>query len=241
MIRRAVTQGLSAGAKTAFHFLRSIVTLDVFNVYIGQPRAREMRVDVIVLADESGPLLTEEDTGRWARLHEAIDEARRIFTEQVNVVIKPETNSEMIKSMTAPAPSFALNVGCNRRAYREGLSEAGEYFESHSGRGQRGGFLRRGVPITVFVVRSIEGKSGCSLGPLADYVTVDIDVFDDRRGARGEPLWTVAHELGHACNLWHHGDTLMRPGPGGRKDFLKKWQRVLFRASSHITNPRQVP
>ncbi len=240
MIRRAIVQSLSAAGKTAFHVLRSLVTLDAFNVYLGQLRTREMRVDVIVLADESGPLLAEEDMGVWARLNEAIDEARRIFREQVNVVIQPETNSEMIQVITSAAPAFALDVGCNSRAYREGLSDAGEYFESNSGRGRRVGFLGRGAPITVFVVRSIEGKSGCSLGPLADYVTVDVDVFGDRRGARGQPLWTVAHELGHACNLWHHGDTLMRPGPGGRKDYLKNWQKALFRASGHIAPPRQM-
>ena len=177
MIRRAIVQGLSAGTKTAFHFLRSLVTLDPFFVYFGQPRPRELRIGVVILADESGPLLIEGDDGDLARLNEAIDEARRIFKEQANVVIKPEINSEMIKSMASPAPASALDVGCNRRAYREGLSEAGDYFESHSGRGPRGSFLTRSAPITVFVVRSIEGKSGCSLGPLADYVTVDVDVF----------------------------------------------------------------
>ncbi|HEU5169515.1 MAG TPA: hypothetical protein VFU46_03195, partial [Gemmatimonadales bacterium] len=47
----------------------------------------------------------------------------------------------------------------------------------------------------MFVVRDVMGKKGCSLGPLTDYATLDPDGVKSGN--------TLAHELGHACGLWH--------------------------------------
>jgi hypothetical protein len=166
-------------------------------------------------------------------LYAAIDEARRIFRTEANVVLKPDMNSDMVRVIEAAAPDYALNVGCNRRAYREGLSEAGMFFEQNSD-SEHAGLFGTTSPVTVFIVSDVEGKSGCSLGPLTDYVTVDIGGLIDPGGKLGHAPWTLAHELGHACNLWHHGDTLMRPGSSGRRDYLKRWQKAVLRASSHV-------
>ena len=59
--------------------------------------------------------------------------------------------------------------------------------------------LGYGSPITVFIVRSINGGNGtgCSIGPLADYVTVVGTETDDKT--------TIADETGHGCGLWHNG------------------------------------
>lgn len=54
----------------------------------------------------------------------------------------------------------------------------------------------------------------------------------------GRPNVTLAHELGHACNLFHLTDptNLMdttSPGPSG--SMLRFWQELLIRASRHVS------
>jgi len=86
-----------------------------------------------------------------------------------------------------------------------------------------------GAPLTVFVVRDVVGKCGCSLGPFGDYVTVDAE------GLGGRTRRILAHELGHSCGLRHKRDerNLMRPkGPG---EELTAWQTAVFRSSRHVT------
>jgi hypothetical protein len=83
-------------------------------------------------------------------------------------------------------------------------------------------------PVTAFVVLDIDHASGCSLGPLTDYVTLDPD------GAKNAS--TLAHELAHACGLWHlrsKSNLLWRTFSRG--DEVKWWQKNIFRSSRHVT------
>jgi predicted Zn-dependent protease len=65
-------------------------------------------------------------------------------------------------------------------------------------------------PVVVFVVRSVDSKetSGCSLNVLSDFVLIE-----------GEDPRCLAHELGHACGLWHHrsAENVMNPTCDGTK------------------------
>ena len=128
-----------------------------------------------------------------------------------------------------PAPAAALDAPCTSQGlWRTDLGPAGGFFR---GLRIRGGlrFIGRGAPLTVFVVRDVVGKCGCSLGPLGDYVTVDAE------GLGGRTRRILAHELGHSCGLRHKPDerNLMRPkGPG---EELTVWQTAVFRSSRHVT------
>jgi predicted Zn-dependent protease len=81
-----------------------------------------------------------------------------------------------------------------------------------------------------FAVRRFKTQNdGCSLGPLTDYVTVAFKESITR---------TLAHELGHACNLWHYDDpdNLMTPGRSGGVGYsLSRVQKALVRMSRHVT------
>jgi hypothetical protein len=85
------------------------------------------------------------------------------------------------------------------------------------------------VPVTVFVVRDVLGKAGCSLGPLVDYVTVDMGALKSRTRR------VLVHELGHACGLPHSGaaGNLMLPRRMGER--LQPWQVAVLRTSRHVS------
>lgn len=116
------------------------------------------------------------------------------------------------------------------------FGEAGEYFAKHTG---GWGWLRMNLyfPITVFVVRDITGKIGCSLGPLTDYVTIDTTLTTGANPISGVlSESTMAHELGHCCGLLHRDDTknLMYPDHG-RGDNITGWQKYVVRTCRHCT------
>ncbi|MEE9453880.1 MAG: hypothetical protein V3V13_05795 [Paracoccaceae bacterium] len=187
---------------------------------IGITLLKNLRVCVIILRDEKGtPLATEAD------LQPAIDSAKAIFLDAANVKL----SVERVHTLAKPAPTYALDVSCGGAALGEDLWLTGSYFDLQSAlhclTGAVSRLLGYGAQITVFVIRDIPGNTaGCSLGPLSDYVTVE--------GARGI---CFAHELAHACGLWHHGPASnLANGTCGGTD-LKWWQRVIVRNSRHVT------
>ena len=122
-------------------------------------------------------------------------------------------------------------VGCNFDAIKQDFGLPGTYFQYHTLSSFFDSGIRRltgyGAPVTVFVVEDLSGFGGCSLGWLSDYVTV-----------KHSSLRTTAHELGHACNLFHRKDNqnLMHPSSGSLDDVqMTTWQIAMLRASRHAT------
>jgi len=123
----------------------------------------------------------------------------------------------------------ALSGKISGGALNNEFSEAGEYFAKHTA---GWGWLRMSLyyPITVFIVRNITGKIGCSLGPLTDYVTLSVNGVASNS--------TMAHELGHCCGLLHREnemDNLMYPSKTRTNNKITGWQKNVVRTSRHCT------
>jgi hypothetical protein len=186
----------------------------------GSTRPKKLRFRIVILRDETGgPVVEEEDVG------EALEEANRVLRDEAAVALVP-LDGRFVEVADAPAPRAALDSPCTDSGlWRTDLGAAGRYFRAHRRRGRVG----QGSPITVFVVRDVVGKCGCSLGPLGDYVTIDPD------GLRTRTRRILAHELGHSCGLRHVSDeaNLMRARSPG--EHLTRWQRAVLRSSRHVT------
>jgi hypothetical protein len=181
---------------------------------------KRLRVNIYILSDNKGPLATE------ASLAPVIADAQAIYRQfKINLIV------EDVQVQTVVAPDYVLDVHCDGGAFKDDYGRAGTWFEIHAneyrtgfeGNGRR--LVGYGGPLTVFVVRDVVGKRGCSLGPLSDYVTIE----------GGTPI-CLAHELGHACGWVDHSENtgnLMFSACGGRN--LTKWQQLVIRNSRHVT------
>lgn len=206
---------------------------------IGIRPEKKLRLCTVILRDEKGvPVAQPADV--VPHLQAAID----IFREEANVRVIPskpfqydsgfaddETATEdWIHVASGNAPAELLDVDCGAGAAGEDLWLTGSYAELLSITDCFYGKWRRvvgyGAPIIVIVTRSVGGRNrlGCSLGPLSDYVTIE----------GGNPI-CLAHEVGHACSLWHvDGANNLMNSACGRTE-LDWWQVLLVRDSRHVS------
>ncbi len=225
---KKVTRAVKAVVRIVSRVVVAIVGLviGIFDLLLGFLAwpPKKIRVHIFILSTEEGPLVDP------AALTASVEFARKAFKSGFNVKLLAYSKN-MIEIIKEPAPPEALSVGCGGGALADEFTEAGEYFASHLA-GWNGIPISLTFPVTVFIVSDVTGGSdtaGCSLGPLTDYVTVDIK--------EGVPTPSVmAHEIGHACNLWHSGtkSNLMYRDPD-RGDSVKWFQKNLFRSSRHVT------
>lgn len=180
---------------------------------------KKLRLQVFILSDHSGPLVNPGD------LTPALDFARTTFKARFNVKIVSYGNPQ-VQIIKQPAPPEALVVHCDSGSLREEFGEAGDFFARHLA-GWNAIPISLTFPITAFVVRDVKGKLGCSLGPLTDYLVLD--------PAGVKSVNTLAHEIGHSCNLWHSGSksNLMWPNDD-RGNSVKWYQKNLVRSSRHV-------
>lgn len=173
---------------------------------------------------------------------QALTVTAQIYRREANVRILPAVPWTIKGAFAGPAVPLdswmgvgdagtqRLNVGCAVQALAEDIGRVGGLFAWRALRFHPFGISRRllglGAPVVVFGVGSVAGGQliGCSLGPLTDYVTVQID----------RPV-CLPHELGHACNLVHVSTpgNVMNPTCGGAH--FTRWQAVLVRLSRHVS------
>ena len=177
---------------------------------------KKIRVKIFILSDPSGKLTTSPRD-----LDASIEYAAQSFKKNFNVRLVPHiTNNPFVEILQKLPPPEALKVKCNAGAYGEEFKKAGSFFSSN--------LAAPIYTITGFVVLDIGGKHGCCIGPVTDYLTLNPD------GVR--LCTTLAHEIGHACGLWHVSTkNNFMWSRRERGDGSNWWQQNIFRASRHVT------
>jgi hypothetical protein len=190
---------------------------------------KTMTLHVVILRDETSAAIIQP-----ADIDSAIQSAKKIFKSKFNVAIKAY-GKPMVQTLKGSAPKAALDVDCDGSAFGEEFGEAGDYFAQHTG-GWVGIPISLAFPVTVFVVRSIKGKIGCSI-PITDYVTLSAMPATQGSSLTGvSNATTLAHELAHTCLLAHREDknNLLFPDASRGTD-VTWWQKRVARTSRHCT------
>lgn len=154
-------------------------------------------------------------------INKAISYAKEVFRKNFNVQIIPVQHAESFaETLDAIPPYEVLHTKGGTGALTEEFKLAGDFFAA---------YLRAPIyPVTVYVVMSIKGATGCSLGPMTDYVTLDHGAVRDNS--------ILAHELAHACGLWHLRDKEnLLWNRKNRGDKTNWWQKNICRSSRHVT------
>jgi hypothetical protein len=243
--------------KAAVKFVKASVRISIRLVFTGWGLAvgvfdsflgfltwgeKKLRIQIFILTDQDGhPVVNEAD------LTPQIDFARKAFKDRLNVKLLPYAK-DMVQTIEEPAPPAALNPRCGIiGGMTDDFGEAGDFFAHHLA-GWNAAPVSGTFPVTVFIVaESGSDLNGCSIGFLTDYVTVDREAVIPPTQPFGIESWdvdpiprTIAHEIGHACNLiWHAWDrsNLMYGLHGGHQpdgDQLNWFQKNLFRSSRHV-------
>jgi hypothetical protein len=217
LLATGFTQGLNVLRETGN---RVVGIPELAGSLAGSRRPKMLRIRVVILRDEQGrPVAGAED------VEPSLAEARRVLRESLAIDLVPAAEP-VVRTLETPAPAAALDSPGAEGSYRADFGPGGAFFRRHH---ELGGITGSGTPITVFVVRDVVGKAGCSLGPLVDHVTVDMSALTGRR------LRVLAHELGHACGLPHSSAAENLMLPKGMGDRLQAWQIAVFRSSRHVT------
>jgi hypothetical protein len=216
-----IWNGIKGSTRITIRIIAETVHRLVINIFdtlfgfLNWPK-KKIRVRIFILQDpQASPVVSPAD------LDTAIDFAKRSFKKNFNTRLLPyKSRKQFAKVLQKKAPYEVLYTKGSTGALAEEFTIAGSFFASNLS----GLFY----PITAFVVLDIDHASGCSLGPLTDYVTLD------PVGAKNAS--TLAHEIAHACGLWHQrskSNLLWRTFSRG--DEIKWWQRNIFRGSRHVT------
>jgi hypothetical protein len=177
---------------------------------------KKLRIKIFILQDTRvNPIVSPID------LDVAIEYARRSIKKNFNARLLPYKDKKpFTEVLNKNPPKEVLYTKGSLGAFAEEFKIAGSFFALNLS----GLFY----PVTVFVVLDIDHASGCSLGPMTDYVTLD------PKGAKNDS--TLAHEIAHACGLWHQqAKSNLMWRTFSRGDEIKWWQKNLFRSSRHVT------
>jgi hypothetical protein len=194
------------------------LVLNIFDTLLGflNLPGKKLRIKIFILKnDKEDPAISPDE------LTKAINYSKDIFLKKFNVkLLATQKSGSFTEILKVSPPAEALHTKGSIGALIEEFKSAGNFYAAN--------LIAPIYPVTVFVVMDIKGATGCSLGPMTDYVTLDYD------GARNASV--LAHELAHACGLWHLKDTTnLLWNRNNRGDKIRWWQKNIFRSSRHIT------
>ena len=174
---------------------RAVGLIDFGLSLLGVRPEKRIYVGVIIPNRDGEPITTE------AQILPQIEKAKEIYKRLCNVKIVYAGAC----SPAIDAPSDALNVGCDASGFFSDWWVGGSYIEFVSATCASSDGWRRvlgyGAEIIVFYVSDVTPDTpsntvGCSFASTHNYVVVEPT----------SGLAVVAHEMGHACWLWHVDD-----------------------------------
>lgn len=216
-------------------------------LYLGWLPEKKMRLRVLILNDENGkPVATR------ARVEAAVSIAQSTLKRELNVKVIG-VNGAIVRGTAGPAPSYVLDCQCST-----GLSDLhvqvsdifekkGLWFRQRLARTPLGTLVGWGAPITIFVIRDVQGKRGCAyLAWYENYGYIDVSALPphwEPTGDVGEAkpysdidYTTLPHELGHCCDLFHRKPKKNLMHASGRTATeMTKWQKSVARTCTHVT------
>lgn len=210
--------------------------IDFLGTLIGIAPPKKLRLRFVILRDETGSSLASRSD-----VQPAIDRAQAIFKQELNTTIFP-AGGKMVETYDPIPPASALDPKCGGGAWLGDFGEAGDFYSLNIATNMAAAPTGYATPVTAFIVRKVQGEKGCSLGPLTNYVTLDLDGISTISSNTGDDVNTVigrlwlAHEIAHSCGLWHVGDrsNLMHAdAEDGVK--LGRFQKAVARNSRHVT------
>lgn len=232
-IRGAVRQVVNT-VKEAVN--RVIGLPDFVGNLIGIVPRKKLRLRIVILRDEDGSALASP-----ADLDLVVQRTKAIFDERFNTRIVA-SGGVLIETYDPIPPPEALEPRCDFDGWLQDFSAAGDFYSLKIATNLAAAPTGYATPITVFIVKDVQGKKGCSLGPLTNYVTYDVSGLtpappnpnDDVNVPEGQ-LW-LAHELAHACGLWHSRQkkNLMHKSADTGTE-VRRWEVAIARNSRHVT------
>lgn len=234
--------------------------LDFILTILGIRPEKKLRICTVRLRDEKGEPIADK-----ALIVDMLRLAAKIYREEANVRLvrlapfeydsgfsADETPDESwIQTAPDPGTPGILDVPCQIAGLGADAGETGTKLDFLSSTMCFFGAWRRitgyGAPVTCFVIRTVPyqgdpcGMWGCALW-ITDYVTVRKQPCASDPPVGNRPV--LAHEVGHACNLWHVNDTAHPTNLMGDPwhDYdplaqvkLTNWQVALLRASKHVS------
>ena len=198
--------------------------LEFLTCMLGLGVRKHLHICVTVLANSDGVPVVDPK-----QVAEVLREARRIIGRRMNVSL------HVLGEKTVRVSDDVLDVtACNAGQLFSGdavdlSSESSGSFADLLGCGDSlvdvaEGFVHNVLDV-IFIRDIIEGDDvGCHI-PGTDYVIID-------QSATGLVL---AHEIGHACDLWHVSGKNNLMNHNTADDQVKKWQRCIFRRARFVS------
>lgn len=217
VVWRAVTLSLLALAQLGLRMDRRLAVRAVVLTRDGDPIAR--------------PQVVEE---RLAEASAILQKQAGVRLVQIRFACDARPPLPLVGTAAFPSGEHALTWACDLTALRDDLLRrgVGRWYRRLIFQEARRSYFRGtrrllflGRPVYLFVIQQVKGMSGCSLGPLADYVVVGADCGG----------MTMAHEIAHACGLWHVGHEANLMKHIHSADGLSRLQAVLLSTSEHVT------
>jgi hypothetical protein len=192
---------------------------------LGIRKEKKMRLNVIILRDASNNAVANQ-----ADVELVVEEAKVVFMSEANIRIVPLKGASLVEVFPDSTPQWVMNPKCDEGAFKHIFTRVGRWFRQHMRMvvGESGP--------TIFVVSDVQGKAGCYPG-LSDYGYIDGGALP--KGGillSSGMMLTLAHELGHACDLFHRDDArnLMEPTGQLRIANLTRWQSSVARSSRWV-------